>query len=355
MKRENKVAIKVLKNTGHFRDPESDLKDIFDLKASGREAFLFGCYGSFRCHAYYLYSDEMLIVPSPEEEILKLPPVPLGLIKLNDIPDTYSFLPAMGLLKKEERLLDKILGEDKYIVFMNSRWWVDYQRQIAYPRTPYDYLWSEKVIEQHNRNYREEVANLRKEVVRRGIDPLNVLVVDGAIDKETEGFLTPYLAGVKLREKNYLVSEHSFGISSGADLFAYRAKKFGGGAFMAGLIMGIEEIEEGASEPSACVIEIEAQKRICHSRHGIAQAIDYVIGAGGYFGKGFVAAPLADEYQIKEAEKRGVGIVSFDENGEIIFRDCKGEVSEKQLELTEEVKNVAYLARECFSFLSQRL
>jgi hypothetical protein len=40
------LLINTLKNIGLFEKPESDLRDIFDLKTSGKEAFLLGCYGN---------------------------------------------------------------------------------------------------------------------------------------------------------------------------------------------------------------------------------------------------------------------------------------------------------------------
>jgi len=61
------------------------------------------------------------------------------------------------------------------------------------------------------------------------------------------------------------------------------------------------------------------------------------------------------EYQIEEAEKKGVGVITFNEKGEIIFRESKETLSERQSEIAEEVKNRVYLARECLNFLCQKL
>jgi len=339
MQMENELLIKTLKNTGLFETPESDLRDLFALKTSGREAFLLSCYGNTSCRCYYLYSDEILITPCKEEGLLTIPQAPLGFVRIEDIPEVFSSLPALDLMKKDRKLLDKVLKEDKYIVFKNSR--------------KCEYC-SERTKRQYYRRYREEILDLRREAVKRGIDPLNVLVVDGKLSLEHEGFLTPYLAGVKLRERKYLVSGTSLGIAGG-DLFAYRAEDFGSGAFLAGLIVGIEEIEKGTSEPSTCIIEDEAQVRVCDSHHGINQVAGYLLGSREYFRKGFVTAPLMAEYQIKEAEKRGVGVITFNEEGEIIFVDGKEMSSERQSEIINEVKNLAYLAREYFNFLLQKL
>jgi hypothetical protein len=95
--------------------------------------------------------------------------------------------------------------------------------------------------------------------------------------------------------------------------------------------------------------------RVCQNRHGISQALGYLYESGGYFGKAFVAAPLMAEYQIEKAEKKGVGVITFNEKGEIIFRESKETLSERQSEIAEEVKNRVYLARECLNFLRQKL
>ena len=50
-----------------------------------------------------------------------------------------------------------------------------------------------------------------------------------------------------------------------------------------------------------------------------------------------------------------MGVITFNEKGEIIFRDSKETLSERQSEIAEEVKNRVYLARECLNFLRQKL
>jgi hypothetical protein len=123
---ENELLIKTLKNTGLFETPESDLRDLFALKTSGREAFLLSCYDNTSCRCYYLYSDEILITPRGEEGLLTIPQMPLGFVRIEDIPEVFSSLPALDLMKKDRKLLDKVLKEDKYIVFKNSSRWASY-------------------------------------------------------------------------------------------------------------------------------------------------------------------------------------------------------------------------------------
>jgi hypothetical protein len=245
-----------------------------------------------------------MITPPSESDLLKIPPIPLNSFKFNDFPEVTPFS-ALNLIKKEPQLLDRILREDKYLVLRRKTWLV--------PEV------TDKTRKQYAYRYRKEILELREEVIRRGIDPINVLVINGEIATKHEGFVTPYLAGVKLREEKYLVSE-SVGMT-GADLFAYRASDFGSGAFLAGLVLGIEEIKKGESKPSTCLVEDEAQEGVCQNRHGISQALGYLYESGGHFGKAFVAAPLMAEYQIEEAEKKGVGVITFNEKGEIIFRE----------------------------------
>jgi hypothetical protein len=378
MEKKEKLEARVLRGTGLFQEPDSDLRDLFDLKTSGKEAFLLACYGCGLGHAYYLYEEDRFLGPPPEECMFPL--VPLTIVDSKQFPPKdANHQPAGTLLRRNPALLSKILEDDKYLLLIDSEAYLDNVVIINRKIWPFGRLdvphvefsplpWGRRlepsVIDAAKRvfisdyyrdniiaQYRRNVLDIRQEAKRRGIDPVDILVVDGRITRTTEGFLTPYLAGVKLRENNYLVAGCRFAGSSfhpNGELFAYRGKDFGSGAFLIGLVGGLEEIKSGESEPINAVVEDEAQERICHSNHGICQVQRYVAGSAGFFGKGYVAAPLADESQIREAINGGVGIITFNKNGDIVFHDCEGKPSQQQDELAQNVKNLAYLARKGF-------
>ena len=95
---------------------------------------------------------------------------------------------ALNLIKKEPQLLDRILREDKYLVFRRKTWLV--------PGV------TDKTRKQYAYRYRKEILELREEVIRRGIDPINVLVINGEITTKREGFVTLILRVLNSEKKN---------------------------------------------------------------------------------------------------------------------------------------------------------
>jgi len=145
---------------------------------------------------------------------------------------------------------------------------------------------------------------------------------------------------------------------SAADFFAYRARDFGCDAFLLEVIIGAKRITEGKSEESAALIEAEAQYRILESRHGVEQVKKYLKYCRGYFGKGFVSASLAADYQINAAVSEGIGVITFNKEGNIIFRDSKDfSVKERQSamlnKVSEWVRRLEERAKKCYLFKTQ--
>ncbi|MEM0202757.1 MAG: hypothetical protein QXO16_01355 [Archaeoglobaceae archaeon] len=336
---DQKLEVKVLLNTGLFEKPESDLKDLLDLKTSGKEAFLLASYSG---QAYYFYSDWILIPPS-EGDILSLPPIPLKCFKKDHfdlrLEERYPTISGYELLKKDEETFKKLLFEEKYIMFRE------------FPT--YGHV-SDRTRRIYIKRFVNDIFSQVNEAVKRGIDPWNILLILGKFNPRSEGFVMPYIAGVEFRKRGYIFSENCVE-NPGCDYFAIRLENAKKGAFLIGLIFGIEELEEGDLTASCCIVEDEAQYRILENEHGLSQALRYLYDSA-HFGKAFVTAPLAADYQIKTVKEAGVGIVTFDEDGKVIFIDCEERGSyDKQLELTREMGDYISLAKDCFKFALNKL
>lgn len=321
-----KIIERVLINTVLFK--HSDLKP-YHLKGSGIESFLLASYGGPR--SFYLYDEESILLPPSEEDVLKCPPIFLRILRREDYT-SYPLPEGLPHLFLKNELLDKIIGRDKY-VFLAKFGAID----------------ASKILELYRKSR------------SLGIDPLDVLVVEVDINPERESSFDEYLAGVVLRSQGYLVSSISLWQSSvstcpsAADLFAYKAKDFGCGAFLLEIAIGAKRITGGKSEEASALVEAEAQSRILGARHGLDQVKGYLRDCRGYFGKGFVSASLAADYQIKAVVSKGIGIITFNEDGDIIFRDSKDfSVEERQStmlsKVSEWVKKLEERAEKCYLF-----
>lgn len=323
-----KIIKEVLVKTGLFR--ESDIEP-FHLKGSGMESLILASYGSLK--SFYLYNEESILIPPREEDVLRCPPIFLRALRREDYT-SYPILLSKGLpysFSKDE-LLSKIVEQDKYIYLAKSG-----------SMNP------------------AKILDLYRRSVSLDVDPSDVLVIEVDIDPEAESSFDEYLAGVVLRNQGYLVSSISLWQSSistwpsAADLFAYRARDFGCGAFLLEIAIGAKKIIGGKSEEASALVEAEAQRRILGARHGLDQVKRYLRECQGYFGKGFVSASLAADYQIEAVVSKGIGIITFNEDGDIVFRDSKDfSVREKQSamlnKVSEWVRKLEERAEKCYLF-----
>jgi len=321
-----KIVEKVLIKTGLFK--RSDLEP-YHLKGSGIESFLLASYAGPR--SFYLYNEESILLPPSERDVLGCPPIFLRMLKRVNYT-SYPLPEGLPYLFSKDELLDKIIGQDKY-VFLAKFGAID----------------AAKILE------------LYRKSKSLGVDPLDVLVVEVDINPERESSFDEYLAGVVLRNQGYLVSSISLWQSSvsicpsAADIFAYRAKDFSCGVFLLEIAIGAKKITGGKSEEAAALVEAEAQHRILGARHGLDQVKRYLRECQGYFGKGFVSASLAADYQIKAVVSEGIGIITFNEDGDVVFRDSKDfSVREKQSamlnKVSEWVRKLEERAEKCYLF-----
>ncbi len=296
---------KVLLNTGLYRKVEEEFFDLFDLKTSGAEAVLLAAYGSHR--SFYLVDEDRVAIPPREEDLVVCPPVPLRELSPRDV--VKSPMPTAWPTHDWE-LLRRLLTGEKYVLLRDVR----------------------------------DVRSLLERVKSAGIEPTDVLVAPVLSDFRPDwepGFLV-YLAGLALRSRGYLVAGEGPGPLRffGPDLCAFRTSQFCEGAFLLELLLG-KKLKKGYSEESACVIEVEAQRRILDSKHGVAQALKYVNWSEGRLGKAFVAGAFLEAYQIEEAVRRGCGVISLSPDGDIVFIDARDlSIQELQHEFLQYVSDV---------------
>jgi len=297
----------VLLNTGSFHEIKGPAEDIADLRASGIDTLLLSscCLSSF-----YLFNENHVIIRPNESDLLVCPPIPLRVLKLEDIKE----LPRIdGIPHYDWNLLAKLVSGEKYIILS----------RIREPRV---------------------VRGLIRQVKGIGLDPLDICVVPLEIYLNRENDIDTFLAGLELRKRGYLITFRSFGMAGG-DLFAYKVPGFAEGAFLLEVLLG-KKLKRGLqTEESTCIVEVEAQTRILDDRHGIKQVLKYVFDAKGYFGKAFVAASLAADYQIRACLEHKCGVITFDRNGNIVFKDALYDWSdrEKQHELLTSIRKLIEL------------
>ncbi|MHC1628111.1 MAG: hypothetical protein ACXQTI_04685 [Candidatus Nezhaarchaeales archaeon] len=311
------IVKRVLIKAGLFK--ESDL-ELFHLRGSGIESLLFASYGGMR--SFYLYEKGRILIPPREEDVLSCPPVFLRIAKWEEFSPS-SKPEGLSYLFSREEPFDVIIEQDKYIYLAGLR-------SIG----------------------PTEIKELYRESLRLGIDPLNVMVVEVNINPKVKSPFDEYLAGVVLRNQRYLVTRFSFW-GFGPDLYAYRASTFGDGAFLLEIGIGAKKLRKGLSEETVALIEAEAQARILEKDYGINLVDKYLNESEGYFGKGFISASLAADYQIEGVTLHGFGIITFDEEGNIIFKDSKDfSIKERQSEMLTLIKGWERIleerAKKCF-------
>jgi len=322
---------KVLLNTKLFIRPENDLAKIFDLKTSGKEAFLFASYANTGySNIAYLYDDELIIQATEE---VSYPLCPFLAMDIRDFC-TYRFVknPSIAtFLDLNGDLTKKLLEKEKYIKILEKPYYSDY-----------GYLRS-STLRHREKEFQGMVKEVLKMCKESNIEPSNVLIYvltageNGSIYYPDESFYE-YLAGVVFREKGYLVSRINFSrYPMGPDFFAFRPSDLSRGAFWLEICLKLTEINQPQSEEGSTVI-IEAEDtpnetRSYGEKAGVGQALKYL--GPGYFDKAFVIGPLAQD--LCETEKRA-GIITFDEKGKIYFKDGKSNaVPELQNETLREV------------------
>jgi hypothetical protein len=338
-----------LVGTGLFSEPERDLREAVDLRATAKEVFLFAAYAA-RDYAFFVHNEEELLRPIGDGEALAFPWVPFTLVKTFDLEGFYrepsldssnwiEYALPLERVREDPQLLGSLLQEEKgwkYVKFLPP----------AREMDPGGY--SSSTFKGHVHGVFKAFSDFLDLCKSKGVESSDVLVVFQDPLKD-EAFYQ-YLAGVMLRRQNYLVTERALGVGLLADIYAYRAEEFSNGAFLLELSLGLGEIGEGGSnEASAALVEAEstaergADQNTGPKGHGIGQALRYLEESRGRFGKGFVSAPFVP--RLAESEKR-VGVVTFDKDGGVLFKDAPNpRPTQQEASTVEEARALLRLSR----------
>ena len=272
-----------------FIPAEFQLAGYSTYVAHPMTAYLLACYGATR--SFYFWNDERILVVNNEWDALLASPTPclFSISTLRQLEES-KLMKCCTTKRDRKILLDTIFGSDIYIVFIPL--------QIG-PR------------------FRKIVQNVLTDIRENGLEPYRVLVVPNAvINEDWDCELLEFITGLFLAWEGYLLTSYN-PIGLGADLYAYRNDWYGNGAFLMELVLGTNYIEEGDSKPSAIIIENEAKNRVLHREHGISQVRRYLSEGAGAYERGYVSAPLMDEYMIDELKDNNIGLVTCDRNGKL--------------------------------------
>lgn len=108
-------------NTKIFKEPESDLREFFHLKTTGKEAFLFASYGRCFSDIFYLHDESFALAALREEDILSLLPPLLSIRReyLQEFGHAQPVEPRISYSLNRQETLNRIFTEDKYVVILS--------------------------------------------------------------------------------------------------------------------------------------------------------------------------------------------------------------------------------------------
>jgi hypothetical protein len=306
---EEQILKKVLLSTKLFKEPEDNLKNLFDLKGSGIETLLLISYGT-ECEVdkaiggFYFLSKDEIWMPFTEKDLLKCPPSLGKKMKIEDLWELSRISQKAGIKRVTN---------------------YEYPKPIKTYEIPFEFL--ESVIKEDKYIIlgalnKEELEKRMKGAEELGIPLRNIVIFYDipTFDPDHEYNFDEYLAGVKLRELGYIVASGSLhGVGVSDDLYGYKCGNHDEGAFLLELLLG-KELKKGTTEKDSCYVEAEARSRIFSSNNqGINQLEE---GKIPYINKYFISASLAAHY-IPHVTELGYGMITFDEEGKIYFFDSK--------------------------------
>lgn len=325
------TAKKLLKNVCEFLEVDKEGVSDFKIK-NGKEAVLLSLYTGaffilnekykfkFRPIADAFHAREPLtLIPSQEEVWPSSEIVP---IFAKPFSYYFKFFPN--------------LNSPKYLFMVDGSKY----------RSASGYFHPERIIEDMNSKIKES-----------GLNPTDCLIWCSDGDGKYGEEFWEYIAGIVLRDRGYFVTCYSLG---GGDLYAYyvpeylekliKRKFIDKGCF-------IEELEMFSIKNAAktfsnlmtiknkfeCVV-IEAESSEMRTRStaenaGVGQVIKYLLDYEAGYTHGFVAGPFTKVDDIGGEYRNIVGLISCNENGELIFNE-PGPYREPSEKIVEIIKNV---------------
>lgn len=314
------IIKKVLLNTKVFREPESDLRDVFHLKTSGKEAFLFASYGRCFSDIFYLHDEHYVLTALAEENVPSLLP-PLLTIRreyLQEFGHAQPIEPKLNCSLNTPDMLERIFNEDKYMIILTPSY-SHFRKNIADTTM--------RRYEKANiKSFVKQIDEVYDVCRKENIHPNNVLIYGLSNIGESENVAAgenfyEYLAGIVLREQNYFITKRHFGpIPVSDDIYAYKNDSFKNGAFAVEVGLGLKDLEvrEG-NTPEAVYIEAESthENSISTFDEGIGQIRESMVY--GHYSGYYVCGPFITKEEWENYEAGVIGAISFNEQGEIVF------------------------------------
>ena len=345
------IIKKILVNTKIFKEPESDLREFFHLKTTGKEAFLFASYGRCFSDIFYLHDESFALAALREEDILSLLPPLLSIRReyLQEFGHAQPIEPRISYSLNRQETLNRIFTEDKYVVILSPAY-SHFRKNIADTTL--------RRYEKDNvKSFVKHIDEVYKFCNKENIHPNNVLIyrLPNAPDEKNPENATvgenfyEYLAGIVLREQKYFVTKRPFGpMAVSDDIYAYKDDGFRIGAFAVeiGLGLGDLDISEGNTY-EAVYIEAEPTRERAtktSNEHGIGQIKKSKVY--GYYSGYYVCGPFITDRKEWENLAGDIGAISFNEQGEIVFIPHKNCESEKtKLTLKDSLEYVQLLKK----------
>jgi hypothetical protein len=298
------TAKKVLKNFDIFREDPSGKADFL---ISSKDAIILSIY----TNAFFLYNERFGIKFNPMvgglsyQEHLQLKPHEADIYRTNEVIPILSF-PISKYLE-----LFPAFGEQKYLFLVEP-----HASKSGWINTEYS------------------IQELMKRIKDNGLNPLDCIVWFSGLEQSYGEDFWEYVAGLTLREQGHFVGYYTIG---GGDVYAYYIPEYLKQFIEKGLLTKGAFLEELQLFPlnqtksknfefreivdTAC-IEAESTENRTRSHaqgSGIGQLMKYIYSSS-FYTKGFVTGPFCKK---EEFDKEDVGLVSCDENGNIVFKESK--------------------------------
>lgn len=309
-------VIGALLKTGLFRKPERKFSRLFDLKTSGKEAFLFTSYAG----GYYFLDDKYFLKPTGEEYAFNIPIVPLSTVTIEEFS---RYLAGLGYvfhgsidgglkIARRKKFLHDFFARDKYLLIYVKR---DYG----------------PVTDRTRRKYASEfVKEIQKKInsfIELGVEPQDIIIypISEVTEKWEYSIAFPgedfygYLAGCFFRRMGYLCSQKNLGgIGPFDDFFAYKPKDLIKGAFLLELCLGFVKVNPTKSvEGETIFMELEDTPAEIGQKHGLPKTISQLEN----FTQSYIVLPCQETYA---KNKEDYGVLTFDSKGKPIFKRSKG-------------------------------
>lgn len=303
------TAKKLLRNTCDFL--RVDDSGIADFRIEGREGILMSAYTS----AFFMFDEKYKIEIRAFASAFHAFPEPISLVPFQE-EYRADVIPILSRSISSYFRFFPDLTKPKYLFLVKGS---DYTSRRGY-------FSRERMIE-----------DMTKKIKAQNLKPYECLLWPSVDDTYGEDFWE-YISGIILRTKGYLITYYSLG---GGDLWAYYIPEYiqklskkgflNKGAFIEELeMLEIQNeqinIDLDRKYESVC---IEAESSEMRTRSGsegagVGQLLKkYMSDWEAGYTHGFVAGPFTKLTDIYEKDRRKVGLISCDEDGNLVYH--KGE------------------------------